>query len=313
MSNLTEKLKKNKNIILLFLGLIVCGICIYYISISFQWREIWTVLKQSNLPIFFIGATVSLILYWLARCLRWYVLLRDENKSVPFFKLYLYTAITVSFSTITPFQAGEALKVELLKKHNATRMSGYTNFAIERMLDLVTILAFALFGLSGEIKSQLTNYIYFIVFGLAAFGGILLAVIFLFPSNYFDKIRQILRERIKPLVLIQVAFLTFISWVLTAWGWHLALQSIGIYLDFHQIALLLSLTALAGILSFVPGAVGVSEISISQILLNIGYQTNLAQTGALAIRGYALMIIILGLIHLIILKFSERKTIITDK
>lgn len=307
MSKLIENLKTQKKYFLLFFGLIICAFCVYYIYKSFQWKEIWIVLKQANLFIFFCGSIVSLLLYWLVRCLRWYVLLKDDNQSVPFFKLYLYTAVTVSFSTITPFQAGEALKVELLKKHNAERMSGYTNFAIERLLDLVTILGFAAFGLSGQLDNRLTNYIYLIAFALAVFCGIFIALIFYFPTTRFDRIRQIIKERIKFDVLTKVAVLTFISWALTGWGWHLVLQSLGINLDLHQTALLLSLTTLAGILSFVPGAVGVSELSISQILVQFGYQANIAQSGALAIRGYALMILILGMIHLIILKLGERK------
>jgi glycosyltransferase 2 family protein len=307
LPELLEKQKAQIKFFLLFFGLIICCICIYYIYKSFQWQEIWTLLKQANPILFFFGSTVSLTLYWLTRCLRWYVLLKEENKTVPFRRLYLYTVITLSFSTITPFRTGEALKVELLRKHNAARPSGYTNFAIERLLDLIAVVGFALFGLSGELYNRLAAYIYLVGLVLVLFCLLSLLAVFLLPINVFDKIRGIIKERIKFDVLAKVIFLTFISWVLTAWGWHLSLQSIGIYLDFHQIALLLSLTTLAGILSFVPGSVGVSEISISQILIQIGYQTNLAQSGALIIRGYALMIILLGLAHLFFLKFVLKK------
>lgn len=299
-----EKSKSLKTILILLLSLIICGICIYHIIISFQWSEIWLVLKQANLPVFFLGSITTLISYWLLRTLRWYVLLRDENKSVSFFRLYLYTAVTVGLSTITPLQAGEALKVELLKKHDAARMSGYTNFAIERFLDILSILVFALIGLGVEFEDKFRSYIYLLLFGLILFGTTLFAIIFLFPHRWFDNLRHILKERLKVGILIQVIILTFVSWAVIAFGWQLALQSIGINLNLNQSVLILSLTTLVSILSFVPGAIGVSEISISQILVQIGYETSLAQAGALAIRGYALMVIVLTLIHLIMLKLK---------
>ena len=166
MKHLIQKLKTQNKYLLLLLGIFICGICIYYIINSFQWEQIWQVLKQANLPIFFIGSVSTLILYWLTRCLRWYVILRNENKSVSFFRLYLYTAIAVGFSTITPFQAGEALKVEMLKKHDATRVSGYTGFAIEKILDILFILLFALIGLNAEFNAKFKVYIYIVVAGL---------------------------------------------------------------------------------------------------------------------------------------------------
>jgi uncharacterized membrane protein YbhN (UPF0104 family) len=55
-------------------------------------------------------------------------------------------------------------------------------------------------------------------------------------------------------------------------------------------------------MSFVPGAVGVSEISISTILTKMGIENSLAQTGAIAVRGYALVILVLTLLHWLILK-----------
>ena len=307
MSELIKKLKSQKKLLLLLLAFIICGICVYYIINSFQWEQIWQVLKQANLFIFFVGSITTLILYWLARCLRWYVLLRDENKSVSFFRLYLYTAISVGFSTITPFQAGEALKVELLKKHDATRVSGYTGFAIEKILDILFILLFALIGLNAEFNDKFKVYIYIVVGGLFFFSIVFFTLVFLLPHKQLDKLRQALKERVKVGVLVQASLLTFISWILTAFGWYLALQSIGIYLDYHQMALLLSLTTLAGIISFVPGAVGVSEISISQILIKIGYEPSMAQAGALAIRGYALVIIGLAIIHLLVLQLINKR------
>ncbi len=65
---------------------------------------------------------------------------------------------------------------------------------------------------------------------------------------------------------------------------------------------------LLAIISFVPGAVGVSEIGITAILTRMGIESSLAQTGAIALRGYALTLLVLSLFHWIILKLFSTKS-----
>ena len=57
-----------------------------------------------------------------------------------------------------------------------------------------------------------------------------------------------------------------------------------------------------------PGAIGVSEVSAANILMSFGFEKSLAQTGALVLRAYALVIILLALVHLIFLNLSARRT-----
>ena len=65
-------------------------------------------------------------------------------------------------------------------------------------------------------------------------------------------------------------------------------------------ALMLAVTVvtLAAILSFIPGGLGVSEAGSAQILMKFGQSAATAQAGAILIRSYGMLVVLLGLAHL---------------
>lgn len=293
--------------IVLLVAALVAGGCIYVVATSFDWRTIAIVLRRADWLTFVAGAVLTILLYWLLRTARWFALLKNDSISIPFAQLYLYTAVTVGLSTITPFQAGEALKVEMLKKHGANRASGYSIFLIERMLDLAIVLLLALVGLQGELSRQFAFPIQILIAVGAVGAAILLAAVFLIPNQRLISVRAWIRARLQIQILLPAILLTIGSWLMVVLGWKLAVQSVGVNLNFFQSLVFVSLTTLIAIISFVPGAIGVSEISATNILTNFGYETGLAQTGAVILRGYALMIVLLALVHLILLNSSARR------
>ena len=296
-----------KKIFFLSITIAIAAICLSYVAFSFDWQTIAAVLRRADWLLFVVGSVLTIISYWLLRAWRWSVLLSAETVRIRFAELYLYTAVTVGLSTITPFQAGEALKVEMLKKHGANRASGYSIFLIERMLDLAIVLLLALVGLQGELSRQFAFPIQILIAVGAVGAAILLAAVFLIPNQRLISVRAWIRARLQIQILLPAILLTIGSWLMVVLGWKLAVQSVGVNLNFFQSLVFVSLTTLIAIISFVPGAIGVSEISATNILTNFGYETGLAQTGAVILRGYALMIILLALVHLILLNSSARR------
>ena len=127
------------------------------------------------------------------------------------------------------------------------------------------------------------------------------------PDRRLLALRAWIVVRLRVQILLPAILLTIGSWLIIVLGWKLAVQSIGINLNLYQSLVFAALTTLIAIISFVPGAIGVSEISAANILTNFGYETSLAQTGAVVLRGYALMIILLALVHLIFLNVRARR------
>lgn len=302
-------LLKNKKTILIVFVVCVAVVCVAKVLLEYQWRAIGAALQNSDISLFALGSIASIIFYWLFRALRWQVLLRGDNVSLPFWQVYLITGVSVGSSTITPFQSGEALKVEYLRKFGGTRLSGYAIFFLERMLDLLTVVGLGIVGVALGFDFGVSHiYFYAVGFVLMAVLAAALGVVFLFPSVRLSPVKVLLIEKwVQKWTLLAAFFLTILSWLAVILGWKIAMSSVSINIDFLQASSVVALTTLLAIISFVPGAVGVSEISISTILIKMGVAVPLAQTGAIAVRAYGLVIIALTVLHWIVLKFLAKR------
>jgi glycosyltransferase 2 family protein len=294
------------------LGTIVSGVilflCTYYIIFHFQWRTIFQLLTQVDLKWFLGGGIVTILLYWMIRTMRWFVLLKAADIHIDFYRLYLVGAISMAFTTITPLQSGEALKVELLKKVGALdRVPGYGIFMTEKILDLIIVLLIAflslLFGVSKYLdKGTMLAAVAVILICFTVFFVIIQRIP---PSNTVGRFFQPFNQCISnPKLLASVVLLTIMGWFLVVLGWYVSLRSISISLTFLETTALTAITILIGILSLIPGALGISEVSISSFLVYLKQDVAMAQAGALIIRIYGGMILILGFAHFLFWKLT---------
>lgn len=278
----------------------------FYVIGSFNWGAIGEHLRKVNYFEFFLASALTLAAYFFFRTLRWRLLLKDENIEIPFGKLYLYNTISIGISTVTPFQAGEGIKVELLKKYGGKRLSGYTIFFLERVLDLITVSSLAIIGvLLGMDFGIGFDKTYTVAFLAAAISIAVIGCFFLMRLKIFQPVNDFLANFKNKKNHIYLAFgLTIVSWATIVLGWKLALSFFDIYIGYLQAAALVAITTLIAVLSLIPGAVGVSEISVSTLLAGMGIETDAAQAGAIAIRAYALVILVLTLLHWLYFKFA---------
>ena len=292
-----------------FAAVLIGLVCIYYVIGSFNWKQIWESLQKANLFYFFLGAITTQLAFFFFRTLRWQLLLKSENLNVPFIKLYLYNTVSIGISNITPFQSGEAIKVELLRKYGGARLTGYTIFLLEKFIDLLIVIFLGIIGVSFGFDFGIPQFYFYIlaavfIIGFAASTGAL----FLLPFERLNPVRTLLREKWQQKwIMLSAVFLTVCTWMIAVIGWKITLASVSIDINFLQSISLVSLTMLLAIISFVPGAVGVSEIGIATILTQMGIDLSLAQTGAIALRAFALILLALTFLHWIILKLLPSK------
>jgi len=207
----------------------------------------------------------------------------------------------MSFAIVTPLQSGEALKVELLKKAGALeRVPGYGIFITERFLDLITVLLMILisllFGVSKFLKTEAILAIVAVIF--ICFMIFFVMIQRLSPTNPLGRFFQPLKQCVKNgMVLTTVLSLSIVSWFIIILGWYACLRSISISISFPETIALTVITTLISILSLIPGALGISEVSISSFLVYLHQDIAFAQAGALIIRLYGVMALILGLMH----------------
>jgi uncharacterized membrane protein YbhN (UPF0104 family) len=288
-----------------FLGGIISGaifiICIYYIVCYFQWRVIFQLLTQVDLR-WFLGAGIgTILLYWIIRTMRWCVLLIAVNIHIDFYRLYLVGAISMALAVITPLQFGEALKIELLKKVGVLdRMPGYGIFMTEKILDLTVVLLMAIVSLLLGFSNSLGrgSILTAVVMLLICLNIFLTIVKRISPNTlvgrFFQPFSQCVRS---PKVLVSVVLLTIGGWLLVAIGWYVSLRSISILLTLSETTALTAITTLISFLSLIPGALGISEVSISSFLVYLKQDVPVAQAGALIIRTFGIMVLIIGSAH----------------
>jgi len=182
-----------------------------------------------------ITVIVTILFFWLFRTMRWFILLKAAGIKVNFFYLYLVSSISVAFAIITPFQSGETLKVELLKKIGILeRVPGYGIFVTERILDLIIVLLMAMLNIVFGASKFLDRGIMFSAFGLILICFLIFFIIVrrLSPDNavgrFFQPFNQCVRN---GKILASVVILTIGGWFFIVMGWYASLRSISISIN----------------------------------------------------------------------------------
>jgi uncharacterized protein (TIRG00374 family) len=111
---------------------------------KFEWRTTIEVLKHSSLPLVAISAAAYSIFLFL-RAVRWAIILRGR---VNFLALLIYSYIGTLISFVTAAQAGEFVKPALVRtRHGVPYFVTAASVAVERLLDIATLVVMGLFGL----------------------------------------------------------------------------------------------------------------------------------------------------------------------
>jgi uncharacterized membrane protein YbhN (UPF0104 family) len=292
---------KARNITALAIAVSVFAVSVNSLS-HFQWRDVFAQLRGVDFVRLAIEVWIVHFAYVVVRAWRWRIAIRHANPSMSFLDFYWITAIVVSLSILTPGQFGEALKVELLKRRGLmNRLPGLGAFVLERLLDLLVVAGMGLGGFvfgSGLAKRHAN-------IGIGAAVLVVLALLALYILLRFDPggrashwLVSMRSGTNSPGSWIAMALLTICSWALVTAGWLIVLAAVQIHLSVVGAVWLISLVTLGVLLSFIPGGVGISEVLAAAALTNMGILSGTAQTGALMLRMYALMVVLFGLAHL---------------
>ena len=205
------------------------------------------------------------------------------------------------------FQSGEAMKVELLKKTGSLeRVPGYGIFMTERILDLIVVLLMGIlsiiFGVSKLMNSGTMLTAVAVI--LICFTVFFVIIQRISPTNivghFFQPFNQCIRNGKD---LATVVILTIGCWFFIVLGWYASLRSISISVNLLDTVAMTAITTLICIFSLIPRALGISEVSISSFFVYFKQDIPVAQAGALIIRVYGIVTLILGFVHFLAWKF----------
>jgi len=275
--------------------------CAGYIATSFVWSEIIDVLRGADLPFLLLGGTTSILVFWLLRTARWQQLLRNLGIGVSFRRLYFWNVLTLGLALVTPMQSGELLKLRLLKRGANIDLSlGLATFAAERIADIGVLAVLALVALPLRRSADDLTVMSGIIGSVVVVSVVLRA---LTVSRWLPALVRPFAEALHnsantlPRIATLLA-LTAGCWCVTALGWQASLRSIGVDVDFIAVVALVCVVTIVNVLSFIPGGLGISEVSTTVFLVQLGVPQTQAQAGAVIVRVYGLIIIALSLLHL---------------
>ncbi|MCX7836171.1 MAG: flippase-like domain-containing protein [bacterium] len=253
---------------------------------------------------------LSYIGFVLVSTYRWMVLLNFPIRKLPIKKLIIITTVAKGLGSITPMNAGEFLKAEFsYKLSETTRFKQYTIVAIERGLDILTLLCLALLGLMAQtsIRVLLQNKLIILLLVVLVVLGVITFVVMILYDRV-EKVKAKINEMGELLKIViakkQVILLTLLNWLCITILWWSLFSAFHLPVTLTDVFILLSLVTFVMIASLLPGGIGLADMTASELAIQMGYQPKEAILFPLAIRVNTLISLILGAIAWIYLNWK---------
>jgi glycosyltransferase 2 family protein len=240
-------------------------------SLWVGWADVTSALSRVGLIPVIAALGFSSFNYSL-RFVRWQYFLRVLRHRVPAPKSLLVYLAGFGLTT-TPGKAGEALRSLYLKPHGVTYPESLAALFAERFSDLLSVLLLVCLGLWLYPPARP------VVLGV----GILLAVALFtiqFPSLWafilrgqnrrirhaatmFTHIRSCLQPRVFSIVLV----FSVAGWAAEGFAFFYILHALGADVSLHQALFIFSFAMLVGAISFLPGGLGGTELTLVGLLM----------------------------------------------
>ncbi len=285
-----KKIKRN-----IFISLSVAGVLYLGFSVYANFDDVISSFEKFNWLLLPLLLLLSLANYYF-RYLKWdyYLsLLKVNIKKIDSFSIFMSGLIM----SVTPGKMGELLKAYLVKEVSKTPVSKtWPIIFAERITDFISLIMITLIG------AYIFNFGRGIVIGVGLFFVLLLIVI----SNKkiaFSIIKQLEKNKflkkhlksihnayessyqmLKPKPLIKMVLLSLVAWSFECLGYHIILINFGMKISFLWAAFSYGFSTIVGALTMLPGGLGVTEGSLTFMLIKNNFPKDLAVASTFIVR-----------------------------
>jgi len=306
-----------KNLVGLFIGLIIFSVWLYYIEIGTTLKNI---VNRSFLYVF-LGCLVFIISFFF-KSLKWKFVL-DATIKLPVLYVFRLHMTGALFNFIFPLRIGEIIKSVFLRKYKHVSMSmSLPTVLVDRVY--FSIISFICLLFLPLITFDLNRYVEYGIFITLAISLIIIILVaisgfktdlliglvrkfeFMMSKKSFDfivsridiffkSLKQIL---VNGTLFIKITFLTFLIICTDALTFYLLFYSINVRIDFIQFTVIAILMNLLYFVPSPPGSIGSTEWYFS-LLFNFGLKISKEIVSSTAIIYHtltSLIIIVIGLI-----------------
>lgn len=284
------KLKKK-----ILLSIIIAGVVYLAFTIYADYQKViaaFTHFEWILLPVLLL---LSLLNYFV-RFIKW-----DYYCSLINVKVKKADSLSIFMSglimSITPGKIGELLKVYLLREVTKDPISKTAPIIFaERITDFLSLLLIAIIG------AYTFDYGKGLTLGVTVFFILVIIIISnkklsIFFLNQLEKIGFIKKyilnlhkayessyQLLRPAPIIKMTLVSLISWGFECLGYHLILLNFGFNFGFFWASFSYAFATIAGAVSMLPGGLGVTEGSLTIMLVKMGVTNDIAVTTTLLVR-----------------------------
>ncbi len=303
----------------LWIGIGVSLICLLLIFWLIDPAEIWQALKTAQYRYLLLGSA-GILGFLLFRAVRWQFML---HHAVPWKQVFHIQNIGYMLNMTLPFRLGDVARAILIGNvPPVTLASGISTMVVERILDLLFIVALFPFTIAqvetlpGWMRDAAQG------FGVAALVGILILIVaanqrplasrvarfflqylpFLDTNQWVRRIDDLLSGLGSLTSLrdgLQLIFWSIVTWLPILFAYHTTMWAVNLDPTLSITAFVVCAAAFSVTLPSSPGQIGVFHLGVTGALVAIGQPQ--AESASFAFVYHALnivMMIILGLIGL---------------
>jgi len=261
---------------------------------------------------------------YVSRFFKWdyyLAILKVNIKKIDSFSIFMSGLIM----SVTPGKMGELLKAYLVKQISGTSISRTAPIIFaERITDFISLVVIALIG------AYVYNYGRTIVLAVGLFFLIVIILISnkkfaLAIINQFEKIKFLKKHLLnirtayessylllRPLPLFYMTMLSFVSWSFECLGYHIILTNFDVDLSYLWASFSYAFATIVGAISMLPGGLGLTEGSLTYMLIQKSYSKEVAVASTFIIRAVTLWFAVLvGIISVSL--YQKRFGKITDE
>lgn len=254
------------------------------------------------------------LLNYVLRIIRWQSFLTRLGHSFTFSRSALYYVAGFAF-TLSPGKVGELARVRYYQAHGVPAATVTAAFFVERLLDLVAVLAMSLLIISQLLIGN--NYQSLLLLTVILLLGCVLAMAWIpwqklgARHPLLAKVASMLNQAnalLKPSVLLWATVLSLLAWGAEGIGLGVLLEPLSSHtMDWPTAAGIYAIAVLAGALSFLPGGLGGTEAVMAALLHQQGLSLGEAMLITLLCRLLTLWLaVLLGWLAIFILRYGMK-------
>lgn len=239
------------------------------------------------------------------RFLKWHYYLKMLNIDISFFESFLIFMAGLTMS-LTPGKVGELLKCYLVKSSVSVPVSRTAPVVLaERITDFISLVLIAIVGAliygHGKMLVLLTGVFFISITILLSNNALVMKILrfaekIKFLSGHIEKIAESLNSanallKIKP--LLKMTLLSIPAWLFECLALFVILKLYGENISFVLSSFIYSFSTIVGSITMLPAGLGVTEGSLTFLLINFGTSGGTAVGSTFIIRIVTLWFAIL--------------------